>query len=205
MSEQNKVPENFSVSELKARGWTRTLIERFMPEADATRPNPLFRSAAPMRLYCRQRVVALEATEEFFLARRASEFRQNAAKKAVATKTALTLKLARELPVTVHRMSLEKLLKRAVAHYEAHHDYLRSAQCEPWGKEDAFRDRICVNYLRHHATQYHENLDRVAGKVGIARAYLVLWQRIGQEIKAKYPLLAQEFERQYRERFDSWP
>lgn len=67
MSEQEKAPENFSVPELKARGWTRTLIERFLPEADATRPNPMFRSAAPMRLYCQQRVVAIEATEEFCL------------------------------------------------------------------------------------------------------------------------------------------
>lgn len=197
-------PENFSVSELRARGWTRTLIERFLPQPDAKKPNPRFRSTAPMKLYRRERVEAIEATEEFWVARRESEFRKSAAKKAVATKTALTLKMAKELPVNVPQIPLDKLLKLAVRHYEALHDDRRSATCKPWGEVDAFRDRICVNYLRHSAIQYHENLEEIAGKTGKAQAYLVLWQRIGEKVKAKYPMLAAEFDRQYREHAESF-
>lgn len=195
-----KQSEHFSIPELKSRGWTKTLIERFLRKADATRPNPHYRRAAPMKLYLRQRVEAIEATEEFRSALEKAKLRQHAARKAVATKTTLTLKKAKELPVTVTWIPLERLVQRAAKHYETM--YGERIKCEPWDKRDAFRDRICVNYLRHNATEYHENLEEIAGKVGKGEAYLVLWERIGKEIKAKYPVLAAEFDRQYQERIE---
>jgi hypothetical protein len=195
-----KQSEYFSLAGLIERGWTRTPIERFLPKPDAAKPNPIFRRAAPLRLYRRERVEVIEATEEFQTALKRAEVRRRAAMRAVETKTALTLKMAEQLLVKVEQMSLGTLLKRAMAHYEALHDHLRSVKCKPWGEADPFRDRICVNYLRHNATQYHEHLDRINGKVGRGQAYLLLWQRIGKEIETKYPALAAEFKRQYRER-----
>lgn len=92
MPERSKTqPETYSIPELRPRGWTKTLIERFLGQPDAMRPNPHYRRAAPMKLYLRQRV---GATEGFRIALRATQFRQISARKAVVTKTALTLKRA---------------------------------------------------------------------------------------------------------------
>jgi hypothetical protein len=41
---------------LKARGWTGTLIRRFLPTPDRTKVNPHYRSGPPMRLYDLARV-----------------------------------------------------------------------------------------------------------------------------------------------------
>jgi len=53
----------FSRSELKARGWTRTLIGKFLPLPDDYRP--LFPSRSPMALWLRSRVESIEATGEW--------------------------------------------------------------------------------------------------------------------------------------------
>ncbi len=47
------------------RGWTRALVERFMPAPDALVENPHYQSAAPMRLCNIDRVEAVEATSDW--------------------------------------------------------------------------------------------------------------------------------------------
>lgn len=48
-----------------ARGWTRMMVDDLLGEPDDRRDNPKYRSAAPMRLYDYERIVAAEATPEF--------------------------------------------------------------------------------------------------------------------------------------------
>ena len=44
-------PFYLTKSQLKDRGWTDSLIRKFLSEADKTRTNPHYRSGPPMRLY----------------------------------------------------------------------------------------------------------------------------------------------------------
>ena len=40
---------------LRERGWSDVMIRDYLGEPDATRPNPRYRSAAPMKLYLAER------------------------------------------------------------------------------------------------------------------------------------------------------
>jgi len=46
------------------RGWTDKLLKIFLPEPDLKRPNPNYRSAAPMLLFDLDKVKTIEKTEE---------------------------------------------------------------------------------------------------------------------------------------------
>jgi hypothetical protein len=49
-----------------ARGWTGSLIKRFLGEPDKTAPNPHYRcTGAPMRLYLLSRVAAVEQSSDW--------------------------------------------------------------------------------------------------------------------------------------------
>jgi hypothetical protein len=48
-------------SELRRRGWTDREIKTYLPEPDATEPNPHHPNGHPMRLYAITRVEAIEA------------------------------------------------------------------------------------------------------------------------------------------------
>lgn len=198
-------PQRLSSGKLKERGWTEGLISQFLGKPDATTTNPIYKSAAPMRLWNLDRIEAAEASAAFQEAKTQASKRQVSAQKAVQTKTELTLKLARELPIHVENLSLSQLSKEALRHYielklDREEYHYADAKFLPWGSPDPFRDRLCVNYLRHQATPYHENLDQLFGKTGIGQAYLLLWQRITEAICKAYPSLAAEAKRQYHER-----
>ena len=49
---------------LRHRGWTPKVIETFLPHPAREKLNPRYSSAAPMRLYARARVAALERCPE---------------------------------------------------------------------------------------------------------------------------------------------
>jgi hypothetical protein len=195
-----------SPSGLKYRGsWTPALIKQFLGEPDATAVNPHYRSGPRMQLYLLERVEKAEASPEFQEALVKARARQKSAEKAVQTRTKHTVALARQLELTVEKIPLGMLKKLAVEHWLAFKRerdwYEDRPQLEPWDKPDPFRDRICVNFLRHQASEYHVNLEIVSGKTGIGEAYYIFWQQIGVAIKEAYPVLAEEMDRQFAERF----
>jgi len=53
-----------TLSDLRGRGWTDAMVREYLGEPDATRPNPIYRSAAPVRLYLAERADAAEAGPE---------------------------------------------------------------------------------------------------------------------------------------------
>jgi hypothetical protein len=50
---------------LRERGWTDAMIRDYLGEPDAKRPNPRYRTAAPMKLYLAERADAAEASPEW--------------------------------------------------------------------------------------------------------------------------------------------
>jgi hypothetical protein len=110
-------PGLLSVSALKARGWTDTLIRDFLGPPDHTRPHPHYRSAAPMRLYARSRVEAVEASAAWAHVQDRAGRRKAAAAKAVQTKTTALRVYLDQLRITVPVMPMAQLTARACAHY----------------------------------------------------------------------------------------
>ena len=54
-----------TMADLRERGWTDAMIGEYLGEPDATRPNPRYWNAAPMKLYLPDRVKAAEANPEW--------------------------------------------------------------------------------------------------------------------------------------------
>jgi hypothetical protein len=73
-------------SKLVEQGWTDALVTKFLPEPDQIKSNPHYRLAAPMKLYLKERVERIEATDQFKEAKEKSSSRKRSAQKAVESK-----------------------------------------------------------------------------------------------------------------------
>lgn len=77
-------PGFLATQDLKERGWTPTLITRFLGEHDRTRPNGLKmgrRRLPPVKLYAEERVLEAERRDDFLAAQaRAADARDRAAR-----------------------------------------------------------------------------------------------------------------------------
>jgi hypothetical protein len=191
-------PAHISVAGLKARGWTAALIRTLLGEPDTRADNPHYRKAAPMRLYLRARVEAVEASEAWQAALTTSAPRKAAAAQAVETKRQQLLTAIQALHITVPVYPEAALTARACAHYNTMQQGRDIWEYTPaTSKSDpAFLLRITVNYLRHALTSYDAELERVFGKVGVREAYTVLNQHVYAAIAEAYPHLADECARQ---------
>jgi hypothetical protein len=178
-------------TELKERGWTQALLERFLPEPDSTASNSHFRNAAEMKLYRVDRVRRIERRRSFKDGLAKAAGRKQAAMRAVATKTAKTLSGLDALKITVLMLEREEVTHRASDDYRQHH-----------GRDvpDAI-DRVTVNYIRHHLTEYEDALKGVRGKVGTDLAFLGISEKVFEAIEEAYPWLAEECHRQLDRRY----
>jgi len=61
--------------DLSQRGWTAARIRDLLGAPDTTRRNPVYRSAAPMRLWLRAGVEQVEQSDTFARRRRQAEAR----------------------------------------------------------------------------------------------------------------------------------
>ena len=103
---------------VKKRGWTDTLIERFMPAPDETRPNPKYQKAAPMKLYRLDRIERLEASQEFQDDLTKAAKRKESSRKVAERKRKETLEWADSVPPpTLPERTEEELVELAVNHY----------------------------------------------------------------------------------------
>ncbi|MFM7088506.1 MAG: hypothetical protein ACKOW9_03165 [Candidatus Paceibacterota bacterium] len=51
--------------QVKARGWSDTLITKFLPVPDRTAPNPRHKNGAPMKFYSLDRIQLIEQSDLF--------------------------------------------------------------------------------------------------------------------------------------------
>jgi hypothetical protein len=82
---------------LRERGWTDAMIREYLGEPDATRPNPRYWSAAPMKLYLAERAEAAEASLEWVERKTRGARRRAAGVAAADRKRVETESLARQL------------------------------------------------------------------------------------------------------------
>ncbi|CAM3910396.1 hypothetical protein [Deinococcus frigens] len=108
-------PGFLATQDLKDRGWTPTLIARFLGEQDGTRPNGLRmgrRRLPPVKLYAETRVTEVERDDTFLAAQaRAADARERAERnRAVreAKKAALLKAAAQSYTPSIHPEPLRK-------------------------------------------------------------------------------------------------
>jgi hypothetical protein len=127
--------------------------------------------------------------------------RSEAGKAVAARKAAELVERPGQLPITVTRLPLDQLQKRAIASYNAFHEELLWECGHNYEKADAQSDpafllRITVNYIRHYLTAYDTHLQEVAGRIGVSQAEALIRRRVYAAISATYPDYAEECQRQ---------
>ncbi|WP_409472724.1 hypothetical protein [Streptomyces sp. HC307] len=196
-----------SAAGLRARGWTPGMVRQLLGEPDQLRTNPYFRSAPQTRLYRTEHVEAAERSEEFRAASAAAARRSAAARAAAPRRRREVLARIAAEPIDVPRLAPHTLATLAVDHRNRRDEEraLRRSRhvADPATVESAepgALDRWKVNYLRHRLTRYDEILDELFGRIGRAAAEDLLRRRVYAAISKAHPDLAQECERQLRER-----
>ncbi|MBZ9638744.1 hypothetical protein [Streptomyces sp. PSKA30] len=198
---------HLSAAGLRARGWTPGMVRQLLGAPDLLRTNPHFHSAPQTRLYSIERVGAAERSEEFRAASAVAARRSAAARAAALRRRREVLARIAAEPIDVPRLAPDRLAALAVEHRNRLDEERASWR---WGHvpdpatvdsaEPGALDRWKVNYLRHRLTRYDEILDELYGRTGRAAAEELLRRRVYAAISKAYPNLAQECERQLRER-----
>lgn len=190
-----------SKSGLKYRGWTETLIKKFLKEPDELATNPHYKCTVPMLLYSERRVKKIEKRKDFINLQERAYKRKEAARKAVETKRKKIIDYVNNLEIVIPFMDNKELDKKARASYDEYHsmrhdwdydiqDYSPFYFQSAFDSEDEkFIKRITINYLRHQCTDYEEQLNSLFGKVGIQEGHDILQKRINDKIREVYPHL----------------
>lgn len=198
-------PTLLTQANLKERGWTLGLIKRHLGEPDVLKDNPVYRSAAPLKLYSLARVEAIEPTLDLERRKAGAAQRSAAALKAVQTKRENLLIACRGMHVGVNVLGAEVVLNRAIKSYNSRQDELEFERGYFGGKaslasDPLFLERIQVNYIRHALTHYDEYLEELAGKVGVSDGVAEIRRKVYKTISKAYPHLADECARQLKAR-----
>lgn len=187
-----------SKSKILERGWTETLISRFLGEPELLKPNPYYKSASPMKLWSQKTVEEIEKTAEFQVAREKMFQCRASAARAAATKRAATIKCTREAiqSIRVVIINQDVLKRKALAFVRDRH--LRQDGCffSPEDAGEATIQRWMVNYIRHNLTKYDRILDSNFRKVGKFEVYPEIKVAVMDRIAEAYPYLKDECERQ---------
>ena len=187
---------------LKTRGWTDSMIRKFLGNPDLEKTNPHYKSAPKMKLYKLSRINDLEGTEEFRIHLIKSGQRSSVMKKVAKDKEKKLLEEINRLEILVTIISPESLLKASIESYNDFHEYISMERGHydfvpaDSRSDRSFLQRIQVNYLRHNLTEYDRELENVAGKIGIARAVPMIKEKVYDAIALAYPYLSQECIRQ---------
>lgn len=207
--------DTYCKTDLKDRGWTDSMIRRFLGEPDEWKDNPRYPSAAPMRLYFEERVLKAEEADEWIealaKARKRSQTARASASKRRAQNEVAARELAASIKIEVEEMLEQRVLRQAIDSYNARQDarwaYRHNAPdyepASPQSDPD-FLDRIQVNFLRHECTRYDGDLYEAwrfaRGRIGAngirEHLYHTIKNRTLDAIAEAYPHLVSECRRQ---------
>ncbi len=181
---------------LKQRGWTESMIKKFLGDADAEKDNPMYKSASPMKLYAMARVLAAESEESFIAQKLKAESRSKTMKNVANLKKQELLEQIDHMTFRIKVIPEESLLKNAIRSYNDFHEMIGmernnfSFDYATPKSDKTFLERIEVNYIRHNLTQYDTALETMAGRIGVHEAVVKIKFMILDAISEKYPYLS---------------
>ena len=211
----------YSVKELTERGWTKSIIYKFLDKPDFLKPNPYYKSSPPMKFYKIFKVFRAEEKETF------KEKKLTASKRSIINKKVIDKKVntalenliplcerfilkAKSFKIKIKYKRKDVLIEEAILNYNNHNFFNDK---EPIGLplNEKFMNRLIVNHIRHCYTSYEkiidsfilsfkeeENYNRVKSIVNdySQKAYIIVNNRIFNKISEVYPSLSLEIERQ---------
>lgn len=181
--------------ELKTqRGWTESAIRDLLGQPDLTTRNPL-PGAKPLRLFLRNRVIAIENSEEF-QQYSGNEKKQARRREVQARRLAILQETLAPIQFTVRQLDPYTLFERAVAHYTGSLQGRKFAGTITRDSDPAFLRRIMVNYLRHHCTEYEDHIASAVRQGLKDEGFPIIRAKVYQAIRVAYPELAEECDRQ---------
>lgn len=182
-------------------GWTKSLINKFLPEP-TLKKNPYYRSDAPMKVWDEEIVKEVMKTSDFQEAMEKASKRKNAADKAVTTKRDNMFNRTELFidSITITILPENELKKRTLyakqCWYDCHsygEDYIEK---NAYTADDETINRWIVNYIRHNLVEYDHFLDEIKGKVGSMEVYPEVKIATLEKIAIAYPKYKEECERQ---------
>lgn len=193
---KNKKDEYITVTGLiEKRGWTRGMASKLLKNIDYKLvDNPYYKCATPMTLYFLKDIKRIEKTKKFKELQQKANKRKESSKKAVETKKKNIVLLADTFSITVERISLDDLRNYTLNAKQNWYNLLQSNRyyeypLNAYSAHEEDVERWMVNYIRHNLSNYDEELEALAGKVGKSKGYWHYKERLATEMIKVYPEL----------------
>lgn len=182
--------EYISLSQLKERGWTTSIIKKLNLTHDKEKTNPFYKCVSPMKLYNLSKVIEAEKTPEFTELIEKSEKRKLSAAKAINTKLQNIKDYVHSIEIELPDIPAPQVFEMAINHYNDYHlnkwnydgKYIRSYK----DLDNETLIRLTANLIRHHFTDYDSLLEEKYGKVGIDYFHDYLKGKINKMVREKY-------------------
>lgn len=193
----NKEKKMLTKGKVKELGFTDAMIRDLLPEPEE-KPNPWYRSSAPMLLWDEAAVTEAMESEEFKTRRETADRRKASAAKGVAKRREQTSRMFDDCisQIEVEVIPIKDLRRLAIEAkrraYEAH----GRLDSRPEEADRETQQRWMVNYIRHNLTRYDADLYAGKGMVGIGEEYERYKAAVHDAIAKAYPSLKEECERQ---------
>lgn len=188
-------------TELLEMGWTKTLIQQFLPEP-ILMPNPYYKSGPPMKKWNRDIVLGIMEQDDFKVALEKANQRKKAGIKAVKTKEENLKALAEDFAKSINiklieddevlqRKAKQNAYRQFLEHKKDGEYYYRTFADFTSANEETV-NRWVVNYIRHRLTEYDKKLLKFAGKIGKDNAYCTFRNLLLEQIAETYPKYVEE-------------
>ena len=194
-------------SEVKKRGWTDTVIDKWLV-VDHEETNPMYKRAAPMKLYLLEDVEKFEQTDEFKEWFKKKQRRASSYEKAVETKREKTFNFCLDIIRQItppKRLSIERIKYKAIESYNRWHelDVYDYNYVTDKNADKSFLNRICTNYIRHNMMSfYDEDTFASKGMTGTRASYFTYKKAVMRIIFGIYPEFEYDWESYHRENYN---
>lgn len=179
--------EFFSVSQLvKNRGWTKTLIQKFLGEPCATCPNPHYRGAAPMKLYRKDNVLDVEQLSSFIEAKAEAAQHSALARQRLLYRIEECIRSVRKVDIQSFEISIGSLIRKAKIAVTAQ----QNSNAEIFKIENS-EEIMAVGLLFDMASPSMYVIDGAFGMPGVRAMREAMRIRILQSIKVNFPELGE--------------
>jgi hypothetical protein len=185
--------EFITLSALKDRGWTDSIIKKMNVLPDKIAKNPHYLKASPMKLYMVSKIEEFEKSEQFCNLIVKSQSRKEGAKKAVETKIAKLYKYVETVSIEIEFVPEPQVTYEAIEAYNIWQENRpsiingnKSYQEATINSDDGFLGRIRGNYIRHNLTNYDDILAEIKGHTGISEVYPDLKNKVMTRINIKW-------------------
>ena len=193
----------YTQTEVKARGWSQTLIESVLgaPDKYARTWTRGRRSGRPAKQWSKQRVEATEKSSQAFIGYQDKRAAASARSMKVAERKRGELRDdLGKLDITVQVISSAEAIARGIRNWETRQARRRRKAGNGGDADAATKRRWAINYIRHNLCTYDAERHKIAGRTGQVLGIALIRRMVYEAIAEAYPDFAEECRRQARQR-----